>query len=373
MAASKVLRRKPMLIDRRDFLKAAGAAFLSSLAPQAFADTLATDAVFATAYQRRDGSYGAAILSEAGKILHAVDLPDRGHDITFDPVSGRSVVFARQPGTFFVAFRHKGDAPPMTVNSIAGRHFFGHGVFSPDGRLLYTTENDFDNAAGMVGVYDAANGFARVGEFPTHGVGPHELLLLADGRTIAIANGGIETHPDFGRAKLNLPTMKPSFVLVDRFTGDLVEKHELPPELHQLSIRHMDTDQTGAVWFGCQHEGPATEQPALVGRAVRGKDLQLIDMEPRVLYGFRNYIGSVAANREAGTVAVTSPQGNAYAVIEAASGNVLAVESLTEVCGAAPDRAGFIVSTGTGVVVEPGGRSSRDESYVWDNHMLRIG
>ena len=28
----------------------------------------------------------SAILSEAGKVLHAVDLPDRGHDITFDPV-----------------------------------------------------------------------------------------------------------------------------------------------------------------------------------------------------------------------------------------------------------------------------------------------
>ncbi len=26
----------------------------------------------------------------------------------------------------------------------------------------------------------------------------------ADGRTLAIANGGIETHPDFGRAELNI-------------------------------------------------------------------------------------------------------------------------------------------------------------------------
>ncbi len=78
-------RQRTGLIDRRDFLKAAGVTFLSSLAPAAFADTLAADAVFATAYQRRDGAYGAAILSEAGKILHTVDLPDRGHDITFDP------------------------------------------------------------------------------------------------------------------------------------------------------------------------------------------------------------------------------------------------------------------------------------------------
>src|SRR5690606_28233059 len=213
---------------------------------------------------------------------------------------------------------------------------------------------------------------ARVGEFPTHGVDPHALLLLADGRPFAIANGGIETHPDFGRAKLNLPTMKPSYVLVDRQTGDLIEKHELPPELHQLSIRHMDADETGAVWFGCQHEGPATERPALVGRVVRGRELELIDMPKEVLSDFRNYIGSVAANRDAGTVAVTSPQGNSFAVIEAASARVVATRRLTEVCGVAPDHAGFMVTTGTGQIIVPEERSFKKEDFVWDNHVLRI-
>ena len=113
------------------------------------------------------------------------------------------------------------------------------------------------------------------------------------------------------------------------------------------------------MWFGCQHEGPATERPALVGRAVRGRDLELIEMPEPVLSGFRNYIGSVAANRDAGTIAVTSPQGNSFAVIEAATAKVLATRALTEVCGVAPDHSGFMVTTGTGTVVEPDGRSTR--------------
>jgi hypothetical protein len=367
-----LIGKRTGLTDRRDFLKAAGVTFLSSLAPRALADTLAADAVFATAYRRRDGAHGAAILSEDGKILHTIDLPERGHDIAFDPVTGRSVVFARQPGTFFVAFVPTGRAPPVTVQSVAGRHFFGHGAFSRDGALLYATENDFDNAAGMVGVYDANAGFVRIGEFPTYGVGPHELLLLDDGRTIAIANGGIETHPDFGRAKLNLSTMRPSFVLVDRSNGDLMEKHELPPELHQLSIRHMDADGAGTVWFGCQHEGPATERPALVGCAARGKELELIGMEPEVLAGFRNYIGSVAANNDAGTIAVTSPQGDCLAVIETASGRIVSTRRLTEVCGVAPDHAGFMATTGTGGIIFPDGRTFGKDEFVWDNHARRI-
>ncbi len=363
---------RPLLIDRRDFLRAAGATFMASLSTRALAATLDADAVFATAYQRRDGAYGAAILSEAGKILHTVDLPDRGHDITFDPVSGRSVVFARQPGTFAMVFDHRGREKPLTIMSVEGRHFFGHGVFSPDGALLYATENDFDTAEGMVGVYDAKAGFSRIGEFPTHGIGPHELLLSADGRTLAIANGGIETHPEFGRAKLNIPTMQPSLVFADRLSGDLLEKHQLPPQLHQLSIRHMDFDQTGTLWFGCQHEGPASERPALVGRAMRGKDLQLLEMPDEILSGFRNYIGSVAANQRAGTVAVSSPQGNSLAIIEAASGKVLSSAALVEVCGVAPDAGGFIATTGTGEIIEPDGNSLTEAEYVWDNHVLRI-
>ena len=360
------------LIDRRHFLKAAGAGFLASLAPAAQAEARATDAVFATAFQQRDGSFGAAVLSEQGKLLHRIALPDRGHDVTFDPVSRRSVVFARQPGTFAVVFDHTGATEPVTIASIEGRHFYGHGMFSRDGRLLYATENDFDRAAGMVGIYDATDGFARIGEFATHGVGPHEMLLLDDGRTLAIANGGIETHPDFGRAKLNIATMKPSLVFVDRLTGGLVERHELPAGLHQLSIRHMDVAGDGGVWFGCQHEGPATERPALVGLARPGETVRLIDMPDDVLSGFRNYVGSVASNRAAGTVAVSSPQGNRLAILDAGTGRVVAARTLVEVCGLAPDHAGYLASTGAGLLVDDAGKEVSEPDFVWDNHLLRI-
>ncbi|MBX3598351.1 MAG: DUF1513 domain-containing protein [Rhizobiaceae bacterium] len=360
------------LIDRRAFLKAAGVGFLASLTPRGIAMAAEADAVFATAFQRRDGSYGAAILTERGKLVHSIALPERGHDVAYDPISRRSVVFARQPGTFAVVFDPGGKAEPLTINSVEGRHFYGHGAFSPDGKLLYATENDFDNAAGMVGVYDASDGFRRIGEFPTYGVGPHELVLLGDGHSLAICNGGIETHPDFGRAKLNLATMKPSFVFIDRETGELLEKHELPSALHKLSIRHMDIDHRGTIWFGCQHEGPASERPLLIGKAERGKAFGLVDMPAEILGGFRNYIGSVAANRDAGTIAVSSPQGNAYAVLDATSGAVLSATTLTEVCGLAPDDAGFLASTGTGEIVAPDSTSVTEPDYVWDNHLLRI-
>jgi len=360
------------LIDRRHFLKAAGASFLAGLAPARRAGALSADALYATAYMKRDGSYGVGVLTEDGRLVHALELPERGHDITFDPVSRRSVVFARQPGTFAVVFDHAGGREPVTITSVEGRHFYGHGVFSPDGALLYATENDFDNAAGMVGVYDATDGFRRIGEFPTHGVGPHELLLCPDGRTLAIANGGIETHPDFGRAKLNIATMKPSLAFVDPVTGSLVEEHALEPALHQLSIRHMAFDGTGTLWFGCQHEGPISERPPLAGRARMGERFDLFDLPRDALLGLQNYVGSVAANPPAGTVAITSPQGNLMVVIDAGKGSLVATRALTEVCGIAPEGAGFMASTGKGDIVGPQGTTHADADHVWDNHLLRI-
>ncbi len=359
-------------IDRRDFLKAAGASFAAALSPGAMHALEATGAVFAAAYQRRDGAYGVAVLSDDRRLVFSTDLPDRGHDVTFDPLSRRAVVFARRPGTFAVIFDHTKRKHPLTISSAAGRHFFGHGLFSPDGKLLYATENDFENAAGMIGVYDVAGDFRRIGEFPTHGMDPHDMALMPDGRTLAIANGGIETHPDFGRAKLNLSTMKPSLVFVDRIGGDLLERHFLPPELHQLSIRHMDIDAKGTVWFGCQYEGPATERPLLVGKAQPGVDLKLLDMPENVISGLRNYVGSVAANPSAGTVAVSSPQGNSLVVIEVQTGSVISSRSLKEVCGIAPDGPAFMATTGTGEVIDCAGKAAHVPDYVWDNHLLRI-
>ncbi|MGB6120232.1 MAG: DUF1513 domain-containing protein [Mesorhizobium sp.] len=361
-----------LLIDRRDFLRAAGVTFLSGLAPTGARAAAGADAVFATAYQKRSGEYGVAILSERGEVIHQAALPDRGHDICVDPTGSRYVVFARQPGTFAVVFDRHDHQPPVTISSVAGRHFYGHGVFSPDASLLYATENDFDNAAGVIGIYDARDGFARIGEFPTFGVGPHEMLLMDDGVTLAVANGGIETHPDFGRAKLNIATMQPSLVFIDRRDGRLLGKHALAADLHQLSIRHMDVDASGALWFGCQFEGSPSLTPPLVGKARPGEGMSLIELPADVLGGLRNYVGSVAANRQAGTVAFTSPQGNSLAVLDATTGNVVASRSLEEVCGVAPDGKAFMVTTGAGEIDLADGAARREAAIVFDNHVLRF-
>ena len=362
------------LLDRRHFLASAGALFLTGLAPAAAEAFDRTDVVFGAACQKADGSFGCAIFSERGEILSMIDLPDRGHDVTFDRTSRRAVAFARRPRTFAVVFDPQSGTTLQTITSTQGRHFFGHGFFSPDGKLLYATENEIETAAGLIGVYDATANFRRVGEFATHGMDPHEALLMPDGETIVVANGGIETYPDYGRQKLNIATMEPSLVFIDRRSGNLIEKHVLNQDLHQLSIRHLAIDAGNRVWFGCQYEGNPSDLPPLAGFAKPGDAMSLVSLAPEKLASLSNYVGSVATNADGSLVALASPKGNTILTLDAKTGEPAATYTLADGCGLAPMPNGILATSGRGdVIALPGGTDRQpSEKVLWDNHILAI-
>ena len=182
------------------------------------------------------------------------------------------------------------------IDAAAGRHFYGHGAFSPDGRYLFTTENDFQTGRGMVGIRDAEDGYRQIGEFASEGIGPHELVLMPDGGTLAVANGGIRTHPDNDRAMLNLDTMQPSLAYLDLASGRLRDMFGLAPRLHRLSIRHLAVNPDGAVALAMQYEGSKRDRVPLVG-VHEGGDIRLLEAPPAIERRMRHYAGSVAFDR----------------------------------------------------------------------------
>ncbi|MBP2442731.1 DUF1513 domain-containing protein [Rhizobium leguminosarum] len=353
-------------INRRDFVKAAGLGFLATLAPKSLMALERADAVYASGIRAADGSFAVATVTERGEVIDQIKLPARAHGMAFSAVTGRTVAFARRPGTYAMIFDPRSKGEPIVISSREDRHFYGHGAFSPDGRLLYASENDFDGNRGMIGLYDVTDRFTRIGEFETYGIGPHDMTVSDDGRLLIVANGGIETHPDFGRTKLNLGEMQPSLVLIDAATGALVEKHMLPAEWAELSTRHVDLDDKGRIWFACQYEGHRKDLPPLVGHFAKGEDLTFIDLPEQTTRRLANYVGAIAVNRSEGLVGITSPKGGASVTLDARTGKVLAETSVPDAAGIAPAKSGFAVSSYDGDFL-----STRSD-VAWDQHIVRI-
>jgi hypothetical protein len=368
------METEAMQLDRRALLISfAGSAALLAL-PRGAAGAFEAEC-FAAARKDDRGNYSAALFSLTSGDVRTVELPGRGHDIALKPDGSEWVTFARRPGRFGVAIRL--DArPPAWFATKPDRHFFGHGAFSANGKLLYSTENDYEGARGVIGVRDATDSYKQIGEFSAHGVEPHDIQLLADGRTMVIANGGIRTSPD-NEGELNLPDMQPSLVYVDVETGDLLEEQRLEASLHQLSIRHLATAAGDTIAFGCQYRGPEQDAPPLVGFHRRGEKLVIVPAPEATQVGLRNYIGSVAADAGGGIIAASAPKGGVVTYWDVASRRYLGASDLNDGCGLAPTHrsASFLLTSGEGwlVTADAEGEATRQSShYSWDNHAILV-
>lgn len=362
-----------MQIDRRTLLIGLAATTALRALPSRAA-TLTAER-FAAARKDASGNFSAALFTLDGDV-QTVALPGRGHDIALKPDGSEWVAFARRPGRFGVAVP-VGSRPPIWFSSRPDRHFFGHGVFSADGKLLYAAENDYEHKRGMIGIRDATGGYAQIGEFPAHGIEPHDIALLPDGRTLVIANGGIETHPDSGREELNLSEMQPSLIYVDTETGELLEEHKLAPELHQLSIRHLAVAAEGTIAFGCQYRGPEADAPALVGFHRRGETPVIVEAPAETQLSLRNYIGSIAADSGGEIVAASAPKGGLVTYWDASTRRYLGASELTDGCGLAPTHqsAHFLLTSGEGwlATADSSGAMTRQSSgFQWDNHAILV-
>lgn len=337
---------------------------------------------FLSAQADGDGCYRIGGITADGAPVFEHPLPSRGHAFAVHAGGGIAVHFARRPGTFAIAIDLDTGATTAEIHSPQGRHFCGHGVFGPDGRQVYATENDFEGGRGVVGVYDASAGYVRIGELPSHGVGPHEVGLLSDGETLVVANGGIRTHPDLPRVKLSLPTMAPSLAYIDRRDGRLLERATPPPTWHQLSIRHLAVRADDTVGIAMQYEGPAGDRVPLVGRHRRGEPLQFFEGPADAVRAMKHYSGSAAFDPSGRVLAVSAPRGSRVTLWDADRGALLSWVPVADGCGLAPgthagevvassgDGGVFVIDAAAGEVRPLASRYATTSR--WDNHIAAV-
>ena len=321
-----------------------------------------------------DGGFVLSGLTGHGASVFRIPLPGRGHAAAAHPSRPEAVAFARRPGTFAMVIDCLAGRPRLQIEAPRGRHFYGHGTFSADGSLLFTTENDFDTSRGMVGIWDAADGYARAGEMSSGGIGPHDVRLMPDRRTLVVANGGIETHPDSGRAKLNLPTMRPNLSYLDP-SGGIVDRIELEPEFGRNSIRHLAVGQDGTVAIALQWQGNLSRRPPLLGVHRQGGPVKLLSAPSQDHVQMQGYAGSIAFSGDRRNVAITSPRGGVLQVFGTEDGSYEGQLQEVDVCGISHSEAGFVFTTGTGLVAGIAGLSEVwkvRHDCQWDNHLVAV-
>ncbi|MGL4395123.1 MAG: DUF1513 domain-containing protein [Hyphomicrobium sp.] len=367
-----------MAIDRRTFLSGIAAA---SAVPVPAAIAAAPSDAYAAACVDDSGAHAVAVFDPAHPGLTRTTLPARGHDIAVRPGTREAIVFARRPGRFAVVFDRDGRQSPRHIDCAADRHFFGHGVYADNGRLLLSTENDVTRGCGVLGIRDASGGYASIGMFDTGGVGPHDVALLSDARTLVVANGGIDTDPD-GRDAILLTEMKSSLTYLDLATGTIGDRVELDAALRLLSIRHLAIGRGDCVLFGCQWEGERTEHPPLVGMHRRGQPVHLFNAPRDIHLRMKNYIGSVAVDASGSIACAAAPKGGLVAYWDLATGRYLGASELADACGlsAMANPGEFLLSSGTGALCTSAvGHPSvlqnaavAETTIHWDNHVVRF-
>lgn len=313
-----------------------------------------------------------------GHLTFAVDVPMRAHDVCQNPVLPMAAFFSRRPGTEIYIVDVSAGYLQQTVESRPGYHFYGHGVFSADGRWLFATENDYQHNRGIVGVYDGLDRFKRVDEFSTGGIGPHQLAWMNDRQTLVIANGGILTNPRVEREMLNLDTMAPSLAYLDSRNGQLID--QFMPADHQMSIRHLAVSCFDQVVIGVQYQGDPWKQVPLV-LSHKGEDsLQPMTADthwPQL----KQYIASVAISGDGREAITTTPRGAKVSRWDLTQRTLISASAVEDVAGAGflRDRQQFIVSNGKGELLALDNHIpmrtealSHNATLRWDNHLALI-
>lgn len=360
---------QPMVTNqtRRKLLKAA---LFSAAVPAlpfgcASLSQVQTPALIGCSINGRD-KYSAVVADEFGRPIRQIALPERGHGVAVNATMNHAVAFARRPGTFFVVFDYTTGEVVRALPATSERHYYGHGMYSNDGRWLYATEGERGTSKGIIGVYDVIAGYNKVAEFTGFGIGPHEVIVMPDD-SIVIGVGGVHTN---GRQPLNLDSMSPSLSYLNA-NGELLDQVSLAD--HHLSIRHLAHDGSETVLCGQQYRGEPDEYPSLLAMHTRGSEMVSLEAEPEQWARFNHYIASIAATED--WILATSPRGNCYGIWSKHTRKLVELEPLADASGVVTHDGFFRVSSGSGSVVtqyQPGDKKAIASGVQWDNHWASI-
>lgn len=224
-----------------------------------------------------------------------------GHGFAFDPTDRfRVALFEKKgPGAALVDLRERRVLGP--IETPAARRFYGHGAYSQDGSLLYATESVItDSFSGILSVRDSVT-LRELGVIPTHGTAPHDCLIVDDGKTLVVSNGG-------GPLDGGEP---PCVCYIELVTGKLLDKVVLDSPLHNTG--HIALSQRGDLAIiSAPRDGlpNPNEQLGAVSLRPLNSDVVTVKRPPSVVQRMRGETLSLTILEPSQIVVTTNPFGN---------------------------------------------------------------
>lgn len=365
-------------MNRRQFLKLSSSLSLVPLFSQSVTATASSTSNYFLSACDKDDRHYLGILNEQLQLIKSHEIDWRGHGLVHDAQSQQALLFARRSGTHAVVIDMQSLEISHEIQSPEDRHFYGHGCFSADGRYCYMTENDFDNARGVISVWDAQK-WGRIAEWESYGTGPHDIHLMPDGNTLVVANGGIRTHPDYGRRKLNIDSMDSSLVYLNAQSGELRERKTI--DFPYLSIRHLHVNLRGTVAIAMQsQQTDARMKPyePLLAIHRQANTIQTLLSPHTIQQSLKGYAADAIISDDETTAVLTCPRANKAVIWDLVSNSVKHEVALDGVSGVTfgPDNNHVFLSGDSGEITQ----LSLDTGMVvnkmvfdiqWDNHMIR--
>ncbi len=373
-----------MRFSRRSFLKTAlsvpllNSALLSS---QAKSDSLG---FMLAACSNELEQHFIALLRLETLEYKLIPIAERGHALATHPfVLSQAVIAARRPGNSLTLIDIDLGKVITHTTSNPNRHFYGHCSYTSDGKYLLTTENDYENGIGIISIRDSQT-LKVIDEIPSFGIGPHDLQFMPDQNTMVIANGGILTHPDTGRRKLNLREMQPSLSYVDLQAAKLIDQYYLSDP--KLSIRHIDVNEAGEVGIATQDQSEylsdANKISLIAIHTNKDRQPNLIQLPKNLTLALNRYTADFCFEPNHDTALVSSPRGNQILVLNTKTQRLINSYAVNQPSAVAlsRDRNYFVVSTAYGEILFIDTKTSTIKMEMtqlipglkWDNHMSII-
>jgi hypothetical protein len=198
-----------------------------------------------------------AITADSCQIQDSVPLPTRAHGLTLLP-NGEIMVVARRPGDWVLRWQPgQSDATPAPSHQLywaePNRQFNGHLVLHPNGQQLLSTETDSVTDQGLIGIRDRQS-LRLLGQWPSGGRDPHQLMLNPAGTHLWVANGGISSRPETGRSRLANTRLDSSVCEISLATGQIERQWVLQdPWLSQRHFSYHPASQTLGVALQAEH------------------------------------------------------------------------------------------------------------------------